>query len=841
MMTIGLMLKAYDQMSAVVSSASGKSLASLSQVQEKFKHLSDQAEQFGRATLANGMIAAGSVAKPLQAFAQLEDATTSLKVAMMDGLGGVPEQFHAINQQAIELGNILPGTTADFVGAARALVEQGTGLDTILNGGLKSASYLSVLLKMPASEAAEMVAKLREAYGLADNELEKMADLTQRARFAFGMTPEDIKIASSYSGATQNALGLTGLENAKKLLAMQGLGAGVSLEGSSWGTNFATLLTRTAESKDRLAKTGKEMKAINEEMKVYGINLQFFNDKGSFMGLDNLVKQLEKTKVMSQVDQLNLFKKLFGVEAGRPAQIIANKGFAGYQDALAKMERQASLQQRIELSLTTLKNKWDALTGTFTNSLAAFGEPIANFIGPAIVVLNGFVGGPLMDFIGRHQTLIGVVGVAVLIIGLLAIALGTLGLVAGTTGKFIGSGIGAVGKMAEASRDAIGWLAGHRLEILRLMGVQRAQIVLQNLQNTIAYRGGMWKALQYELMTTRYRMLEAVAAGRAWIATSWAWARANAPTLAGLRGLAAAGWSRIVSGFWAGTAAVKAFSLALLANPIVWVVALIAGGAFLIFKYWKPISAFFSGLWAGLKAGVGPLSPAFQQFARLAMAVLWPILWPLRAVWNWLATIFDQVEDTGGAARKLGVSVGQGIASAILWVGRLSKAVFELPGKFFDAGADIVKGLWRGIESLASKPVESIKKIGTAVAGAFKGLLGIRSPSRVFMGFGDNIGQGAAIGIEGSLPRVQKAVGGLAGAALGATRGGAAAVGPVRMPVQAAGQGGGGSFTVHFSPTIQVTGGGDVGGQVKSALADGYREFEANMRRFMAEQQRRGF
>ena len=434
------------------------------------------------------------------------------------------------------------------------------------------------------------------------------------------------------------------------------------------------------------------------------------------------------------------------------------------------------------------------------------------------------------------------IGTSVLVIGLLTVALGALGLVAGTTGKFIAGGIGAIRGMATASRFAIGWLATHRLEILRLMGVQRAQIALQNLQNAIAYRGGAWQALQYALLTTRYRMLEAVAAGRAWIATSWAWTRANVLSVAGLRGLAASFAGSLVSGIKGATVAVRAFSLALLTNPITWVVALIAAAAFLIFKYWKPIAAFFAGLWAGLKAGLGPLSPAFQKFANLAAAVFKPVLGPLRAVWNWLATIFDQVEDTGGAARKLGVSVGQGIASAILWVGRLGKVVFELPGKFFDAGVDIVKGLWRGIESFASKPVEAIKKIGADVAGAFKGLLGIRSPSRVFMGFGDNIGQGAAIGIEGSLPRVQKAVGGLAGTALGITRGGATAVGPVRMPAQGAGQGAGsGAITVHFSPTIQVSGGGDVGGQVQTALADGYREFEAFMRRFMAEQQRRSF
>lgn len=836
------MLKAYDQMSSVVSLASGKSVASLSQVQEKFKKLSDQAEQFGRATLASGVLAAGSVVKPLQAFAQLEDATTDLKVAMMNNLGLVPHQFEAINKQAIELGNLLPGTTADFVGAARALIEQGAGFDTILNGGLKSASYLSVLLKMPAREAAEMVAKLREAYGLADNELEKMADLTQRARFAFGMTPQDIKVASSYSGATQNILGLTGLENAKKLLAMQGLGAGVSLEGSSWGTNFSMLLTRTAESKDRLAKNSKEMRAINEEMKAYGINLKFFDDKGAFMGLDNLVKQLEKTKVMSQVDQLNLFKKLFGAEAGRPAAIIANKGFAGYQEAIDKMERQASLQQRIEVSLSTINNKWEALTGSFTNALAAVGEPIANFIGPAIVGLNEFVGGPLMDFIDRNQTLVGVMGTSLLVVGLLAVSLGALGLVVGTTGKFIAQGIGMIQGMATASRFAIGWLVTHRLEILRLIGVQRTQIAVQNLQNAISYRGGMWQALQYALLTTRYRMLEAVAAGQAWIVTAWAWARANVLSISGLRALAVSFAGSLIAGIKSATLAVRSFSLALLANPITWVAAAIAAGAFLIFKQWKPIAAFFSGLWAGLKAGLGPISPAFQKFAHQAAAVFKPVLGPLRAVWNWLATIFDQVEDTGGAARKLGVSVGHGIANAILWVSRLGKAVFELPGKFFDAGADIVKGLWHGIESFASKPIEAIKKIGTDVAGAFKNLLGIRSPSRVFMGFGDNIGLGAAIGIEGSLHRVQKAVGGLAGAALGVTRAGASAVGPVRMPTQGTAQtAGGAAITVHFSPTIQVSGGGDVSGQVQSALADGYREFETFMRRFMAEQQRRAF
>lgn len=855
MMTIGLMLKAYDNMSGVVSTASNKAIASLAGIGERMKTLSGQAEQLGRSMVAEGMVISAAMTKPLTAFADLNEATTDLKVAMMDNLGQVPSQFEAINKQAIELGNLLPGTTADFISAGRALIEQGTGFDTIINGGLKASSYLSVLLKMPARDAAEMVAKLREAYGLADNELVKMADLTQRARFAFGMTPQDIKIASSYSGATQNILGLKGLDNAKKLMALQGMGAGVSLEGSSWGTNFAMLLSRTAESKDRLAKNSKEMKAINADLKAYGITLDFFDKKGNFMGIDNLVRQLEKTQKMSQSDKLNLYKKLFGVEAGRPAAIIADKGWAGYQDALQKMEKQADLQKRIELSLTTLKNKWDALTGTMTNALAAVGEPIANLVTPFIDQLNRLVGGPLMTWIEQHKTLVGVVGAGALAVGGLLIGAGALSLVFGTGLRALLGFGGGIGTLVGWSRQAITWLAAHRMEVLRLTGAQRIQIAVQNLLNTVAYRGGVWQALQHALLTTRYRMLAmvgasrgAVVAMRAWMVTSLAWGRANLLSVAGLRGLAASFAGSLVNGIRGATVAVRAFSLSLLANPIGIVVAVITGAAFLIYKYWKPIAAFFGGLWQGLKAGLSPLMPAFRQLASVARTAFVSLMPPLRAVWGWLKSIFKQTNDTGGAARNLGVAVGQGIARAILWVGRLVKAVFELPGKFFDAGAAIVQGLWRGIQSLASKPIEAIKSIGTNVAGAFKNLLGIRSPSRVFMGFGDNISQGAAIGIHNSLPKVQQATRQLANTTTsitGASRTHLGVYGPVRPAALATGGGSaaaGGSFVVNYSPQIHVAGGGsDTKRQVQEALRDGYREFETYMRRFMAEQKRKGF
>nr|VFJ57016.1 MAG: phage tail tape measure protein, TP901 family, core region [Candidatus Kentron sp. FM]VFJ57057.1 MAG: phage tail tape measure protein, TP901 family, core region [Candidatus Kentron sp. FM]VFK11510.1 MAG: phage tail tape measure protein, TP901 family, core region [Candidatus Kentron sp. FM] len=107
------------------------------------------------------------------AYSDLETASVNLKSALLDAAGVVPAEFAAIERQAVSLGNVLPGTTADFLGAARALSEQGVAMNTIMDGGLKAAAHLSVVLDLPARAAAEMTAKLREAYGLADNELRR--------------------------------------------------------------------------------------------------------------------------------------------------------------------------------------------------------------------------------------------------------------------------------------------------------------------------------------------------------------------------------------------------------------------------------------------------------------------------------------------------------------------------------------------------------------------------------------------------------------------------------------------------------------------------------------------
>ncbi len=97
-------------------------------------------------------------------------------------------------------------------------------------------------------------------------------------------------------------------------------------------------------------------------------------------------------------------------------------------------------------------------------------------------------------------------------------------------------------------------------------------------------------------------------------------------------------------------------------------------------------------------------------------------------------------------------------ASVMQWFG------IELPAKFTTFGAQVMQGLVNGITGALGAVRDAISGAAESTLGWFKEKLGIRSPSRVFMEAGGNIVEGAAIGIDRSLPMLRAAALGLAGA-----------------------------------------------------------------------------
>lgn len=153
---------------------------------------------------------------------------------------------------------------------------------------------------------------------------------------------------------------------------------------------------------------------------------------------------------------------------------------------------------------------------------------------------------------------------------------------------------------------------------------------------------------------------------------------------------------------------------------------------------------------------------------------------------------------------------------------------------FYKAGGDLIDGLINGVKSKIAAARASIVEFGMSIKNWFADTLGIKSPSRVFMGFGDNVAQGAAIGISRSSGVASRAAGNMAAQT-------AAAANAQRTGAGMAAAGGG--VSIHFNPVIHVQGGAAEGvkGQVQQAMQMSLHELEQMIKRVMAQQARRSY
>lgn len=323
----------------------------------------------GEGAPALGMGLAAAVGGSLAAFAQSENAATGLKVAMMDASGAVGPEFKKINDLAVGLGNKLPGTTADFQNMMTMLQRQGLSAETVLGGVGEATAYLAVQLGKTPEAAAEFAAKMQDATGTTSKDMMSLFDTIQKA---FYMGVDDNNMLQFF-GKASSAMKLVSKDGLKAAQAMAPLAIMLdqaSMAGESAGNAMRKVMTAGFDRKKM-----KEANQMIRSMGLKGAKLDFTDGKGEFGGLDNMFAQLEKLKGLTEGDKLTVLGKIFGTdsETQQALKTIIDKGKAGYDEIQKKMERQASLQKRVEEQLGTLQNLWDAMTGTAINGLAAIG------------------------------------------------------------------------------------------------------------------------------------------------------------------------------------------------------------------------------------------------------------------------------------------------------------------------------------------------------------------------------------------------------------------------------------------------------------------------------------
>ena len=198
----------------------------------------------------------------------------------------------------------------------------------------------------------------------------------------------------------------------------------------------------------------------------------------------------------------------------------------------------------------------------------------------------------------------------------------------------------------------------------------------------------------------------------------------------------------LAGGLPAIAAGIKGIGVAFAANPIGLIItgiaAAIGGAVYLIYKNWDGISSWFGDRWNDIK---NAFSGGLTGVGKLIL--------------NW---------------SPYGLYV-KAFSKVMSWFG------LELPSTFTGFGKMIIDGLLSGFDLNLDKLKEKVIGAGKAVAGWFKDVLGIKSPSRVFMSAGQDTLEGYRQGIKKQEPEALKQVSGFskrvrrvgAGIAIGAS------------------------------------------------------------------------
>jgi len=323
----------------------------------------------GAAAAAGGAATGAALSVPVAAFAAAEDSATALEVAMMRAGGKIAPEFAKINALAVGLGDRLPGTTSDFQDLMTMLVRQGIAPTTILGGMGEATAYLAVQLKKAPAEAAEFAAKLQDATRTSEADMLSLMDVIQRTYY-LGMDDTNMLAGLSKLSPAMDTIKQKGLEGTKVLAPLLVMADQAGMQGEAAGNAFRKIFQMSLNA-DKVAKANKNLSKNRQ--------LEFTDGAGEFGGLEQMFKQFEKLKDLNTQDRLSVLAALYGDDAEtlQAVALMMDKGMKGYGEVQARMSNQASLQQRVNRQLGTLKNLWDAASGTFTNSMVLFGEAIA--------------------------------------------------------------------------------------------------------------------------------------------------------------------------------------------------------------------------------------------------------------------------------------------------------------------------------------------------------------------------------------------------------------------------------------------------------------------------------
>ena len=677
MMKVSLTLVAFDKMSRVIRDAVNKSNDEFDKLQREIKNTSDMLDKLGQnMTKVGGALT-------------LAGGGLAYKLGITEA---IPEAFQ-MEHRLRELGNVgqLSAKQLEDMDKRLASISRYTnqmrpeiaeGLNVLVASGIdptKALDYMNVIGRTATGEQAVIEDIARTAFSVTDNLKVPISDLGKSM---------DILAMSGKEGRFElkdMAAAFPSLTAGAAMLGMKGTPAvaslGAALQVAMKGAGEASEAANNLENFIQKVTSPLAVKNFEE---VFGVNLKQVLLDAAAQGRDPILEVIE------------MMTELSGGDVFKVSEVFQDKQVLNF---IKPMMQNLDEYKRIKASALSAEGVVDSdfehMMETTNEQFKLLKINMKELVFPhlhkPIELINNLLtkinNNPLLQK-GLFGAIIGTIGLGILLT------------VLGTATIIIGKFVGMYGTFLKYARDLTPVLVQNSQKLMQFLGLNSATsggFIGNIAQLDKNLRNGLINGIK----TLPANISKSALSLKDWTVTSIKAMPAN--FINGLKAFKT-GFLSIPNLIKNAIIAFRAFSVTLLTSPLGWIALAIGVVALVIYKYWKPISGFFKGMWQGLKEGLQPLMPLFQRMGK----ALSPILAPIKAIVDWFKKLIKPVEDTGGAAEKMGVRFGKAIANIIV-------KLVELVTKAFEFGSKITSMLAAGIMSGIAKVKGCISQVAQVI------------------------------------------------------------------------------------------------------------------------------
>ncbi|HEY8414811.1 MAG TPA: phage tail tape measure protein [Thermaerobacter sp.] len=646
--------------------------------------------------------------------------------------GATNQQLAQMRQLAIDLGSdmTLPGTSAiDAAQAMTELVKAGVSVEQTMKAA-RGVLVLAAAAEIDNAEAAQITANALNAFNLSGDKATYVADLLANAANAASGEITDMAYGLRQSAAVA---AMAGQDIADVVTALS-LMANAGIQGSDAGTSLKQMFLSLINPSSKAKKLMKEL------------GIELFTASGQLKPLPQLIDEFRGAlQNLTPAQRNQALATIFGADAIRAANIVLMSSTEEWNNMRAAVTRAGGAQDVAAAKMEGFRGALEA----FRSNLETVGITLGTILLPPLTEALRY----LTQLLDRVNSLPQPVQTLLLVLAGLAAAIGPLLIGLGLLTSSLGS-LMTQGPLLAAKFAQVAMAAGPVLLVIGALAAA-AYLLWQNWGTVGPELAALWEQVKARVQPALDGMRLTIGQLVAYIQERWPQIRQTLQTFLDW----VAPIFRTVWGFVKDTVL---FYVGVIAGIIQGFVKVVSG----IIRFFAAVLA---GDWRGAWEAVKQIVSGAVQFlwnlfklwivGRIASLISGALGGILRYVTSWASNLLKPV--TSGLSR-MGSTVSSGLSRIVgFFANFVRSALNQIAGmgsRLWSIGRNLVDSLWRGISSLGTwlknKLLGFAKNI---IPGPIARALGISSPSKLMMGFGEEIVRGLALGIRQNAREVASA------------------------------------------------------------------------------------